>query len=91
MSAKTETDPDEPAETNRTRTAPSPRPVEAGPDEPKADAELDLDEVVPRPPVGALAPLRNPVGRFLAEARRYPRLSDEEERSSATRFASTAT
>jgi RNA polymerase sigma-32 factor len=51
-------------------------------DEPKADAELDLDaEVVPPPPAGALAPLRDPLQRFLAEARRYRRLSDEEERA----------
>jgi RNA polymerase sigma-32 factor len=39
---------------------------------------LDVDEVAP--PSGALAPLRDPVGRFLAEARRFPRLTDEEER-----------
>jgi RNA polymerase sigma-32 factor len=51
-------------------------------DEPKGDAELDLDaEVVPPPPKGALAPLRDPLQRFLAEARRYRRLSDEEERA----------
>ncbi len=51
--------------------------VEAGP----ADADtLDADEVVPPASAGALAPLRDPVGRFLAEARRFPRLTDEEER-----------
>ena len=52
--------------------------VEAGPSEP-ADG-LDADEVVPPASAGALAPLRDPVGRFLAEARRFPRLTDEEER-----------
>ncbi len=36
--------------------------------------------MVPPAAAGALAPLRDPVGRFLAEARRFPRLSDEEER-----------
>jgi RNA polymerase sigma-32 factor len=43
-----------------------------------AQATLDVDEVVP--PAGALARVRDPVGRFLAEARRFKRLSDEEER-----------
>jgi RNA polymerase sigma-32 factor len=46
-----------------------------------AKVDLDLDEVVPPPPAGALAPLRDPLQRFLAEARRYRRLSDEEERA----------
>ena len=54
--------------------------VEAGPAEP-ADADtLDVDEVVPPASAGVLTPLRDPVGRFLAEARRFPRLTDEEER-----------
>ncbi len=54
--------------------------VEVGPSEP-ADADaLDADEVVPPASAGALTPLRDPVGRFLAEARRFPRLTDEEER-----------
>jgi RNA polymerase sigma-32 factor len=54
--------------------------VEASPSE-AADADtLDADEVVPPASAGALAPLRDPVGRFLAEARRFPRLTDEEER-----------
>ena len=54
-----------------------------GSDDPKADAELDLgaDDVVPAAATGALAPLRDPLQRFLAEARRYRRLSDEEERA----------
>ena len=58
--------------------------VEAGsaePAEPSDGADtLDVDEVVPPASAGALAPLRDPVGRFLAEARRFPRLTDEEER-----------
>ncbi|HLK92683.1 MAG TPA: sigma-70 family RNA polymerase sigma factor [Polyangia bacterium] len=41
---------------------------------------IDVDEVVPPAAPGALAPLRDPVARFLAEARRYRRLSDDEER-----------
>ena len=36
---------------------------------------------MPPPSAGALAPLRDAVGRFLAEARRYRRLTDEEERA----------
>jgi RNA polymerase sigma-32 factor len=43
--------------------------------------DLDAEEVVPRPTAGALAPLRDPLQRFLAEARRYRRLSDDEERA----------
>jgi len=55
--------------------------AEAGPADATDAAEtLDVDEVVPSAAAGALAPLRDPVGRFLAEARRFPRLSDEEER-----------
>ena len=48
----------------------------------EADAAdtLDVDEVMPPASAGSLAPLRDPVGRFLAEARRFPRLTDEEER-----------
>src|SRR6185312_8529240 len=41
---------------------------------------IDVDEVVPPPRAGALTPLRDPVQRFLSEARRFQRLSDEEER-----------
>lgn len=42
---------------------------------------IEPDVVEPRSPrAGALAPQRDPVGRFLAEARRYPRLSEDEER-----------
>jgi RNA polymerase sigma-32 factor len=55
----------------------------AGTDEPEGDdarSAIDADEVVPPAAKGALAPLRDPVARFLAEARRYQRLSDEEER-----------
>ncbi|MES1209682.1 MAG: hypothetical protein ABUS79_27425, partial [Pseudomonadota bacterium] len=32
---------------------------------------IDVDEVVPPPRAGALAPLRDPVQRFLDEARRF--------------------
>ncbi|HEY5089836.1 MAG TPA: sigma-70 family RNA polymerase sigma factor [Polyangia bacterium] len=46
-----------------------------------ADADLDADDVMPPPRASALAPLRDPLQRFLAEARRYRRLSDEEERA----------
>src|SRR6185312_10177353 len=44
-------------------------------------AAIDVDEVMPPAAAGALAPQRDPVGRFLAEARRFRRLSDEEERA----------
>jgi len=55
--------------------------AETGPAD-SADAAdiLDVDEVAPPAAAGALAPLRDPVARFLAEARRFPRLTDEEER-----------
>jgi len=47
----------------------------------KADAEaLEADAIEPPAARGALTPARNQVERFLAEVRRYPRLSDEEER-----------
>ena len=45
-----------------------------------SDAVLEADAIEPPPERGALAPARNQVERFLAEVRRYPRLSDEEER-----------
>jgi RNA polymerase sigma-32 factor len=45
-----------------------------------ARAAIDVDEVVPPAGAGALAPQRDAVGRFLAEARRYRRLTDGEER-----------
>lgn len=53
--------------------------AEVDPDaEPVDDAELvKADAVEPR---GSLTPSRNQVERFLAEVRRYPRLSDEDER-----------
>jgi RNA polymerase sigma-32 factor len=58
--------------------------VEAGPADRARPADtadgFDADEIVPPASAGALAPLRDPVGRFLAEARRFPRLTDEEER-----------
>ena len=56
---------------------------DVGSDEAKvdADADADLDADVMPPRAGALAPLRDPLQRFLAEARRYRRLSDEEERA----------
>jgi RNA polymerase sigma-32 factor len=41
---------------------------------------LAADGIEPPRARGALAPSRNQVERFLAEVRRYPRLSDEEER-----------
>jgi RNA polymerase sigma-32 factor len=48
--------------------------------EPEAEPEvLDADAPVSAPKT-ALARQRDPVERFLAEARRYPRLSEEEER-----------
>ena len=53
---------------------------DVGSDGAKLDADLDAD-VVPPPRGGALAPQRDPLQRFLAEARRYPRLSDETERA----------
>jgi RNA polymerase sigma-32 factor len=43
-------------------------------------AAIDVDEIMPPAAVGALAPQRDPVARFLAEARRFRRLSDTEER-----------
>lgn len=57
---------------------------DVGSDEAKVDADADADladDVMPPPRAGALAPLRDPLQRFLAEARRYRRLSDEEERA----------
>jgi RNA polymerase sigma-32 factor len=45
-----------------------------------ADEALEADAIVPPPARGALTPARNQVERFLAEVRRYPRLSDEDER-----------
>jgi RNA polymerase sigma-32 factor len=43
---------------------------------------VEPDVIEPRAArAGALAPQRDPVGRFLAEARRYPRLSEDEERT----------
>jgi RNA polymerase sigma-32 factor len=56
--------------------------AETGAAEPAgSQAALDVDEVVPPAAAGALTRLRDPVGRFLAEARRFRRLSDEEERA----------
>jgi RNA polymerase sigma-32 factor len=54
---------------------------DVGSDQAKVDADADLDADVVPPRAGALAPLRDPLQRFLAEARRYQRLSDEEERA----------
>jgi RNA polymerase sigma-32 factor len=54
---------------------------EAAGDKGETEAEvLAADAIEPPPAPGALAPARNQVERFLAEVRRYPRLSDEEER-----------
>lgn len=44
-------------------------------------ALVKADAIEPPGARGALAPSRNQVERFLAEVRRYPRLSDEEERA----------
>jgi RNA polymerase sigma-32 factor len=53
---------------------------EVGAEDSKVD--LEIDEAPPSPlRGGALAPLRDPLQRFLAEARRYRRLSDDEERA----------
>jgi RNA polymerase sigma-32 factor len=62
----------------------------AGEGSPEVDAEfgaqgadgepLRADAIEPPEPGVALAPARDQVGRFLAEVRRYPRLSDEDER-----------
>jgi len=47
-----------------------------------ADGEaLRADAIEPPEPRTALAPARNQVERFLSEVRRYPRLSDEDERT----------
>ncbi|HSZ81007.1 MAG TPA: sigma-70 family RNA polymerase sigma factor [Polyangia bacterium] len=50
-----------------------------------AESEVDADALeadAVEPPIagGALAPSRNPVERFLSEVRRYPRLTEQEER-----------
>jgi RNA polymerase sigma-32 factor len=42
---------------------------------------LEADAIEPPAARGALAPARNQVERFLAEVRRYPRLTDDEERA----------
>jgi len=42
---------------------------------------VEADAIEPPRPRGALAPARNQVDRFLSEVRRYPRLSDEDERA----------
>ncbi|HEY6475621.1 MAG TPA: sigma-70 family RNA polymerase sigma factor [Polyangia bacterium] len=56
--------------------------AETGAAEPADPPEaLDVDEVMPPAAAGALTPLRDPVGRFLTEARRYRRLNDDEERT----------
>lgn len=52
---------------------------DAGPEEAKVD--VDVDDVLPSVQPGALVPLRDPLQRFLSEARRYRRLSDDEERA----------
>jgi RNA polymerase sigma-32 factor len=50
----------------------------------EAPVDVDPEEVIPPPRGGGLAPLRDPLQRFLAEARRYRRLSDDEERALGT-------
>jgi RNA polymerase sigma-32 factor len=47
----------------------------------KGDASLSADAIEPPAERSALAPARSQLERFLAEVRRYPRLSDEEERT----------
>jgi RNA polymerase sigma-32 factor len=51
-------------------------------EETTAEPAAEIPTVVKRGPAGygALTPLRDPLERFLAEARRYQRLSEEEER-----------
>jgi RNA polymerase sigma-32 factor len=58
-------------------------PADAGADEaPVAGASAALAELTPVARAAGLvpSPVRDPVGRFLAEIRRYPRLSEDEER-----------
>jgi RNA polymerase sigma-32 factor len=50
-------------------------------DEPVPEADVPAVVQRPAPARGVLSTLRDPVERFLAEARRYPRLSEEEERA----------
>jgi RNA polymerase sigma-32 factor len=52
-----------------------------GPEKLDGEAAIEADAIEPPPERGALAPARSQVERFLAEVRRYPRLSDEEERT----------
>ncbi|HEY0715543.1 MAG TPA: sigma factor, partial [Polyangia bacterium] len=66
---------------------PARRPRPRGHDNKSADDADEVDDALDdlEPPAATpsgkhLAPLRNPVQRFLAEARMYPRLSEEEER-----------
>src|SRR5262252_4466452 len=81
--------------TTRKPGSPSQRPADPEPQEEREEGdegELDVeapvdgpaaveaDGIEPPRPRGALAPARNQVERFLAEVRRYPRLTDEEER-----------
>jgi RNA polymerase sigma-32 factor len=47
---------------------------------PDAVLEPEVTRGAPKSPTGLAAPIRDPVGRFLSEARRYPRLSESEER-----------
>src|SRR5437660_6442317 len=54
--------------------------VDLAPGDEPAAADAVPEVVPPAGRLGALAPLRNPLDRFLAEARRYPRLSEAEER-----------
>ena len=42
--------------------------------------EPEVTRGAPKSPTGLAAPIRDPVERFLSEARRYPRLSESEER-----------
>ncbi|HET6148549.1 MAG TPA: sigma-70 family RNA polymerase sigma factor [Polyangia bacterium] len=76
----------DPAESQALPAAAGAAAVEGAPDDLPASDEIDPDEVQVIEPVveprrqTGLSQLRDPVDRFLSEARRYPRLSEDEER-----------
>jgi RNA polymerase sigma-32 factor len=72
-------EPDEPEEEGLVEVVPAPE-VLAGGEKPDEGEERDAREERDADEETRLAPLRSPVQRFLAEARRYQRLSEEEER-----------
>jgi len=53
---------------------------ELDPDEARIPDAVLEPEVAPRSTTGLSAPIRDPLTRFLSEARRYPRLSESQER-----------